>query len=390
MSLRKLLIIFFFINTFVVMDTIYANGRGKSMKSLLAQATTSFKYDSNVFRTRNNTNSDSIMEVSPVLGFNIFPLGSDLSMKYVGAYGRYVTYQVEDYLHHNLDVNFSSNSDLNWVIDALGNYERSQDSRGNTWANLTLNDSPNFWTLQSATVLVSHSKSDAIASWEGSIKRGYLRYEKVSQSFNDLTKTTYKLKNDYKLSGKTSTYLSISWSDILFPNSNNVTKSDNTETRYVFGAEWKSSGKTVSYAEFGWMVKSYKQNEELNYSDVYINAELNWSRKSYSKIVFSLLRDTNDRIFGNSVSHVKNDAGITWVHQFTRRWHSSLMFKARLDQFNNNETDYYYTISPKMTFIVTRWLSVNTQFSWNNKNSTITNNQYSQFYLNSSITLLLP
>jgi len=386
--MRKCLQIIFLVLlvSITFISEVYSQNRQE--KSYYAQALSTFKYEDNVLRSKFDKRSDSIMEVSPKISFTMYPFGTKFSTAYGGKIGRHVTYLQQDYLHHNLSAEWEARPSSVLNVKLLGSYIRNQETLGDTGIDASVDDSPNVFERPSGEIKILYRNGESRASFEFSVQIGMLRYKKSDLSTNDTDSMTYKFLNGYQWTGKTRVYYSISRTNSRYVNKE-AFESDNTASRYLVGAEWKSSGKTVSFIETGLATQAFVNEEISSTNDINISSSLVWHMRSYSQISLNLSRNTQSTSNSEFLTYVRNRVDISWQHGFNNRLASVLSFDATLNQTNDNESEFFYTLTPSLNYQLTRWASVASQMSLQSKKSTIENSEYDLFVFTTSINLML-
>jgi len=351
-----------------------------SVLAFNASVNSSYTYDSNVFKSKENKSSDFIMIVSPKLSTEFPYKNFKIGGAYSTDYGRYVERPTQDYLTQNLAFSFDSGSRSRFALKAGYAYKSAFDVRGESDSNPTSTETPDVWVSHSQDAALKYRNAERTSSYEisyGYTKKLFGLEESEIKNFDSLL---LKFTNDYKLSGRSRAYYSIDRQTIKYMSSSDA-QFDSSEMGYLVGVDWVSSGKTESLIEFGWKTKINEAGGDQVFSGLVTNIKLNWAHKSYSRYKLILSRSTKTSPSNNATNLVTNIFSLGWTHQFTRKLSTSLKWDNSYNQYNTGQSDLLSAISPSLMVNVTRWFSITPNFKWNMKKSSMPNLEYDSYVI---------
>ena len=264
-------------------------------------------------------------------------------------------------------------------------YVISQDVRGDTATTSITNDLPNTWTRQDYGSDIELDVPQWAMSYAVKMSVSKLRYDDASAQIYNTDSRLIRVKQNYKYSGRTSFNGQIQLSTNKFINSPDK-NSENNILRYTAGVEWSSSGKTVSNIDIGG-ISVLDGGSERSFGGLYMNMNLTWSRRSYSKFTFALNRDFIPAPQVDQNYYINNALSAAWTHRFGKRFSMRHKVSTNMNQQDDGKSDLFFTLNSGVNFSFSRKFSMSTGIEYKSKKA----DQYERGFssMNYSLSVLM-
>jgi len=281
-------------------------------------ATSSYNYDSNVFRSSTNVKSDQYYLIQPSVGVLLSIYNLSVSAGYAGRISRHIDFPQ----NNSADLTGFSAVNLNVsgrYIDIRGNYNKTKLERDSLETSVTELDPQE--TVERVGFLVKTVFPLSNERYNLHLQLGIngnkysgLDAEKKNNIAGD---TATELR--YRYSGKTSLVYGYkaNLKDVqseLYRNLDAVTQS------LYLGARWLTTGKTSSHALIGYEILQLSGSGTSPYGGLNIDVSVVWKRKSYSKVTLNVTRSSTDSLYYGTGFLINNKLSLGFSHSLTNRW----------------------------------------------------------------------
>ena len=282
-------------------------------------ATSSYNYDSNVFRSSTTVKSAQYYQVNPraVATLNISKIS--FSAGYSGGFSFYPSSPQNDYR------DLTGFGSLSWKANDLygfginGSYSNSHLPRESIETTVSPNDPLEFVELinLSAKALFPLYKERYDVQLGASARDS--RYSGLDADEKNKKTGLAKAELQYRHSGKTSLVYGykVNLNDLKSDLYNNL---DGISQALYVGARWLTTGKTSSHALIGYEILRLNGSETGSYGGLNIDVSAIWQRKSYSKVKLSMSRSSSDSLFYGTGFLINNQLGLELSHELTGHW----------------------------------------------------------------------
>jgi len=343
-----------------------------------AMVMTSYAYDNNVYRTKDNKASDLIVSISPEIASDIFYKDMLLNFKYLVNYGRHVSNESQDYLIQSFDTSFITNSKKKYEMTLNYGYKTTVDISGEVGIKSQDLSAPDLWANNSAGVSFKYNDFSRNNSYMFTFEGQKKRFELESSKVRDVDSFSLTSKNSFKLSGKTNILLIISRGEDEFLNLDE-SRFNNVAMKYMTGIGWRSSGKIFSNANFGWKSKTNTNTGEKIFAGVILNLSIDWKNKSFSKYHLLIDRSTGTSPIDGATDVIRNTVSVKWKRKISHKLSTDLKTSISLNQLNTGETITLFTFSPSVSYSAAQWVTIRPDFIWNSVKSTVPNSGYGRY-----------
>ena len=335
-------------------------------------ASSSYNYDSNVFRSATNVKQSQYFLVNPSATARLSISKLSLSAKYTGGFSYYQDTPEND------SKDLASSGSLIWRandrhgFDIKGGYSNAHIPRDSIETAVAPDDPVEFVERISMSVKtvfplpkekydIQLGASASDSQYSGSDadeknKKSGLATAELQYLYSGKTFLVYGYKanlNNLKLD--------------LYSNLDSV-----SQTLYV-GARWLTTGKTSSHAFVGYNILQLSGPDTSSYGGLNIDISAIWQRKSYSKVTLTVIRTSSDSLLYGTGFLVNNQLSLSLSHSLTNRW--SVGFGPSISAFQSYAE--YRHLGGSMTFntrYTTRWVAVGVRSGYQFRNSLTNDN----------------
>lgn len=334
------------INTFPLMiGSAKAGGISIGM-----QAKSSYGYDTNIFRTKENKVGSQTKLVGAsgrILAAHGF---SSFSSYYNGDYTIVDLSSSENSEYHNINSTLTWKKNKNSIVSLIGSYGINYDPRGSTQSFLDSNlSNAQFSTSTISTKILTPLPFQKL-NFLLSNSYGVQRYEEVINQEKNTTSTSLNPEAQYRYSGKTN--IVFGYIGVRSERLKSDRKISSYRHRINTGTRWLATGKTNGNILIGYET-TMDENGNLGGYSLTTNISVEWMRKSFSKLYVSLNRGSKSFPSKFSNFYVNNALDVTWYHVFTNKFKFDLGSRFSYDQIRgvdgyskfNSRLRVYYNFS---------------------------------------------
>jgi len=326
-------------------------GKTTSLFSMTGEASTSYEYDSNIYRTGSNEVDDSVMQVSPTFALSTNSKIIRIRTNYNGVFRRYVANGDEDHQMNMISLSAQTDNEAAIYGHASMNYRTSEDIRGGSSKTVQANDVPDSFDTTGGQFGFTVQNLQRKIGFESLINFTKTRYIESQLGHRNTDTQGTRFTGRYTISGRSNVYLFVDRKKVLFTESSSGTN-DNLEMKYGAGGVWLVSGKLRGNAELAYNTKNaIEPNTQVaSYSGLYTKMSLSWSRKKFSKYTISISRKSTENVDVGVLNNVQTGMSFIWDHEFSKRMKLFVKFDNSINQAAGDNESFFYEFSPIFTY----------------------------------------
>lgn len=337
-------------------------------RALTLRLSTGIGYDDNVFRTQNNTRSDSFWLLRPSLYWNGAFGKHSYQLGYEGSYAQYFEYSTENFDDHRVFGN--TRLDLTRELDLIlrAQYWWSHDPRGSLGNRIIVPGDLDRWQeyLSRAELEIGREITRAqIAPW---VEFSGRRYTNNGQSIRDFNRQAIGLRGRWRFTPRLYGLAESGYANIDHTDASNLL--DRTETEFLVGVGWLATAKTSGEAMFGVLNQDFQDPALSSGNNFTWDIRIHWSPKPYSKVTAYSQRNGMENA-GGVGNFLANTYGAEWAHAFTERLKLNTGIDYTVADFDSPRVDKYLGFKLALTHDITRWLDIGLTYRYLNRRSNL-------------------
>jgi len=325
-------------------------------RALALRLATGIGYDSNVYRTQQNTVSDSFFNarlallLSGAAGKHGFGLG------YEGDYRVYSDLDTEDFYDHRIFAN--ANLDLTQKVDVNigGQYWWGHDPRGSPGARIINPGDLDTWQEYSVKLDLVYGREITRAQIIPWVEFSGMRYTNNNQSIRDFDRQDYRLRGRWRFTDRL--YGLAEGGIANIDHTDPANDLDRTEYAILVGFGWQATAKTSGEILLGVLDRDFDDPARGNSSNLDWDARIYWAPKPYSKVTAFTRRTSREDASGGVGTFLADTFGVEWRHAFTQRLELNTSLEYTLADYDSPRQDKYLLFDLGVTYGLNRWLDV--------------------------------
>ncbi len=330
------------------------------------------EYQSNVFRSTNNAQSDAVLNIKPTAVWIGELETSRFNLGYLGNYAFHNDFSNENHNDHSLSGKYDYALSERLLVGLDGNYGLSYEERGSSGAAANIAQDLVEMDQTSLGARLTYGRRVARAQVNLDVKQTRLRFDggtPIISSLRDRDITSLGGDIYYRIMPKTWIIADLGYSDTEYQR---LSILDSSETKLLIGAAWEGTAKTTGELRLGYLKKNFSTNLIEDFSGITIEGDLTWEPKEFSRVILSLGRSTQESGDLNSDFFVTNRVNITWQHELTSRIGFSTAILVQNDEFQQTaRSDDYLQGNLSASYRLKRWLELGAKYSYQERDSNI-------------------
>jgi hypothetical protein len=342
--------------------------QGGPLRGLTLSLSAGLGYDDNVFRTENNTRSDTFWLVRPDAYFDFASGKHGYRLGYEGEYAHYFEHSTEDYDDHRLfaTAEFDLTRKLDFNLGIEGYY--GHDPRGSIGTRLIVPGDLDKWFQYSVAADLVIGRPITRAQIIPSIEFSGVRYLNNNQSIRDYDRQDFRLRGAWRFNPRFYGIAEGGFANIDHLDDNNLL--DRTETDFLVGFGWQATAKTSGEALFGILYRDFSNPVNADNSNPTWDIRVHWAPKTYSKFTAYTRRSSRENA-GGVGNFLADTYGLRWQHGFTSRFNFLSSIDYTVTDFSTPRQDDYVIFDVGLTYQMTRWLGAGVSYQYLNRRSNI-------------------
>ena len=341
----------------------------------------STRHDDNIFLQDRNTTSSWITELAPSIILAAGEGANYYTAKYKLAAGRYHSSRNDDYVDHMFQLNSHNEFNHRNKIELAVDYLKLHENRGTGISDggASFSSTPDKYRdidLEGTYFYGSDNATGRIEVNASHLDKKYINHRSRTRGFdrkeNEVGGTFF-----YKVMPKTSLLFEAKHKNIEYINEfAGVASLDGDENTYQVGVMWDTTAKTTGRAQFGRTHKSFDSSQRKSSNFPSWEVGVNWELRSYSVFDFST-SSSADETNGTGNFIEQRSYVASWQHAWSERLSSSVQTSFTNDDYsastrNDDIKDYLLG----MDYLFRRGVKFGVEYSYENRNSNITNLDY--------------
>lgn len=312
-------------------------------------------YDDNVFRTENNTRSDSFWILQPRVYLNGLAGKHSYVLGYEGDYADYFDYSSEDFDDHRIFADGVVDISRKLDLKLGAQYWWSHDPRGSLGNRIFVPGDLDTWEEYVVDGSLVIGREITRAQIIPSLAFSGRTYTNNNQGIRDYNRQDYGLRGRWRFTPRLYGLADVGYAVIDHTDPSNLL--DRSETEFLVGVGWLATAKTSGEAMFGILNRDFDNPLYGSTNSPTWDIRIHWDPKPYSKVTVFAQRLSEENA-GGVGSFLADTYGVLWNHAFSER----LMLDTGLDytvaKYDSPREDDYYGFDIRLTYGLTRWLDV--------------------------------
>ena len=329
--------------------------------------------------------SDTIVAITPELGYKTNLGRHAFQIRYVGFAERYQDFSNLDFANHSILAALDFDISRRLAAGVYAGWAQVNEQVGTPGTPLLTLD-PNKVEIVRAGATGSYGSTSARQmQLRAGVEGAEWRYKNNDQQARDRDYGRAHASIHYNPTAQTSVFLLGTYQDIDYTQES-IGNLDSTETSIQIGAEWQATAKTRGTVSIGNLEKEYDDPTVDDYSGTTYTARIRWEPKSYTGVNLYASRrpEEADTVVDNFF--VSTLFGISADHGFTNRITGYTYFNYINDDYNNSDRDDDYTdFGIGADYAFRRWLALGARYGRIERDSNVPLANYTENYF--AITL---
>ena len=300
----------------------------------------SLKYDDNLFKTKNNTVSDTALVLVPELGHTSVFGKHQLDLGLEAELASYSDFSDENYNDVKLFGDLLLDLTPKFNLDLGLNYMMGHDPRGDAGSRVILSSEHDTWDkLEYYFDGVSGRRSNK-GQFEVKYQWISRAYTNNNQEVRDRDNSTLFLTAFYNSSATNSYLLELRLEDIAYVNAISKDR-DSTETTVFVGSRWEVTNLTAGEIRLGYLEKDYEgQNIQFeDFSGFAMEALMDWTPQEGDLFKLGLSRGTEESAGFLSNYYIATRFNLDWAHTFSPLMEMEAGYSFENDDYDNGRND---------------------------------------------------
>lgn len=338
-------------------------------KALSLRLATGIGYDANVFRTQNNTRSDSFLSVRPALILNGRAGKHRLGLGYEGDYRKYSEFSTENFLDHRIFAN--ANLDLTRKIDVNlgGQLWWGHDPRGAPGVRIVNPGDLDTWREYRVKAELVYGREITRAQITPWIEFSGLRYLNNNQSIRDYDRQDFRIRGRWRFNPRFYGLVEGGFGQVNHTDPRNGL--DRNESDILVGFGWEATAKTSGEILIGFLNRDFDDPARGDNQNFDWDARVHWSPKPYSKVTAFTRQTSREDASGGVGTFLADTFGVRWRHAFTQRTELDTNLEYTIADYDSSRTDKYWRWDVGVTQGINRWLDFGVTYQYLNRRSNI-------------------
>lgn len=332
------------------------------------------RYDDNVYRTNNRTESDGSFVLRPELAWIFLRGQHQFDLDYKGDYVVYLNESQLDYTGHQFGAHALLDHSARFKTDYTLGFEKTVDQPG---ANSSVNlpgETPDKWENSSFAAQANYGNPDSRGQLVGRLNYNQKRYTNKNQEFRDYdgnggTGTFY-----YQIAPRTRLLFELDYIDYDYQNQDRFGFDQSSkQTRYLSGVTWEASGKTTGVFKIGYRDRQYENDQFDDLTGLYLSLDGIWEPTEYTSVTLTASQDNQDSAQQASGGFVQTEIKTNVVYGISPRTRLIGALGFRNEDFKGqfDREDERWNLSLGVQYSLLYWLDIGAEYQYGDRDSTI-------------------
>ena len=336
--------------------------RSGKPRALTLRLATGIGYDANVFRTGQNTRSDSFWNIRPAILLNGWAGKHNFGLGYEGDYRKYFEFDTEDFFDHRIFAN--ANLDLTRKVDVNlgGQLWWGHDPRGSMGARIVNPGDLDTWREYRVKAELVYGREITRAQIIPWVEFSGMRYLNNNQSIRDYDRQDYRVRGRWRFNPRFYGLVEGGFARVNHLNPNNDL--DRNESGVLVGFGWQATAKTSGEVLVGLLDRDFYDPSRGNSRDLDWDARIHWMPKPYSKVTAYTRRTSREDASSGVGTFLADAFGARWRHAFTQRLELDTTLEYTVADYDSPRKDKYLRWDIGLTQSLTRWLDIGVSYQY--------------------------
>lgn len=333
----------------------------------------SLVHDSNVFRTNENQQSDTLILIPASLTYKQRFGRHQGHLRLSTAFGKYDKFSTEDFKDYTLDGGVLFDLTRRFDVGAFASYTEASEQRGAPGTPIFQPGERNKVELLSYGVDAFYGRKDAPFKIGVGASKDEWRYVNNNQSTRDRDGDNVFAHAGYRVGAKTDVFVEARRSEISYLQA--PTNQDSTEDSIWLGGGWRPTAATSGTVRVGRLNKKFDNPDREEFETTVYAGTVTWKPRRRHVIQFEVARTTEE---GDGVSsyYVSDFFGARWDYDFGNNWNFYGYGSYIEDDYEILRQDEVTEYGVGVNKSLTSWLSIQAAFSHIERDSNIPGGSY--------------
>lgn len=357
----------------IVVSTFSANAQTNDEPGLFAEAKTTIAHDDNIYRVTDELAiSDTYFRIAPELEA-IGGLGKHrFRATYRGDYAKFSDASDADFNDHDLRGEIELKHTLRFSSHFEAGYQKDHETPGSiNRIQLDLTEYNKFDQKFFAAGL-AYGSEQSIGLLTIDFQRTDKDYTNNNFDYLDFIGDQVSGRFTFRLAPNTRIYAEALMSEFDYTRTLNF-ELDNTYKRYRAGISWDFTGKLTGDINLGYQDRDYDLATITDISGLAYDGEISWAINSFTKLVAAAKRESIDSTLEEASGFLRTTYSLTLGHEITERLKINANAGYVNDELvlNSVREDKRYAYQLGLDYELMRNISINTKYSFEERDSTL-------------------
>ena len=334
----------------------------------------SLLYDDNLFKTKNNTESDTALILVPELGHTSVFSKHQLNLGLEAELASYSDFSDENYNDVELFGDLLLDLTPKFNLDMGLNYMMGHDPRGDSGSRVgvILSPEPDTWDKLEYYVDGIYGRRTNKGQFEVKYQGISREYTNNNQADRDRDNNTLFLTAFYNKSAKNSYLVELRLEDISYANAINSDR-DSTETSLLIGTRWEVTGQTAGEIRLGYLEKDYDEQGTRfdDFSGFIVEALADWTPQESDLFKLGLSRGTEESAGFLSNYYIATRFNFHWAHTFSPLMEMEAGYSFENDDYDNGRDDDLLNFYLGGKYDITNRFDVGLKYEYKDRSSNL-------------------
>ena len=345
---------------------------------LYGSLSVSISKQQNVLRTDNNSGSDTVLSVSPLLWYQKEIGRHGVVIRYRGDYLRYADLSNENALDHNLqgDALFDLSEKFQARVGA--GYTLGHEVRGQLGTVINTLAKPNRFRETSVEGGLTYGRRENTIQLVGTVGVSKLKYTNNNGGGGRGDIDTKHIGGTvfYNIGTRTSLLAEVGINDIAYANNSAGFDLDSKETYAGIGARWDATELTQGDVRIYKTKKNLDDPSRNDFSGTTYSGGINWAPRDYSRFRFHVAHSIEESIDSTSSFVIGDEYGLRWNHTLNSAWSVNAFAIKGTDEYSSGRKDQLTDFGLGANYGAFSWGAIGLQYTQASRTSNTAKNEF--------------
>ena len=349
-----------------------AHAEGDKAQGFLWNVETQLGYDDNVYRTKDQEDSDGFVVLKPAFSWLGLYGSHEFDLSYQGDYAHYFNEDDLDYTDHDIRAHALLDHSARLRTDYTAGHQRGSDDSGSTDAISRPGEKPDKWRDDHIRLQIEYGSAASSGQLVGRARYSERRYTNNQQDYRDYDSTGGTGIFYYRVAPRTRLLFQADYDDYDY-RKEDVFRADQggDEYRLLTGVTWEATAKTTGVFKIGYRDRSYNDDRFDSQSGLALFLDGTWEPNSYTRVAFGAAVDNQDSAQQGSNGSVDTSAHIGMVRDITPRTRLKTDLRYVNEDFDEKpkreDTRWEYGLGIEYSLL--HWLDIGAAYRFEDRDS---------------------